>query len=90
MKIEINDTISIDCTNGYYNVHTYSLAKSGKSKGDKIKCGMKTYPNIFGAWDRLKELGVDSNKALANLENAKKMDRVIISKEALEKRKVKA
>jgi hypothetical protein len=84
--IDIDSTHSVDHKNGYYNVRVFGIVKSGKDKGDRKQSYMKTYADIFGAWDRLKELGVESNKALASLEKAKDADVVVISNKELEKR----
>ena len=86
--IDIDNTHSIDHKNGYYNVRVFTTVKSGEHKGEKKQAYMKTYASIFGAWDKLKELGVESNKALESLEKAKDEYVVVISKEALEKRKL--
>ena len=89
MKIDIDGVHSVDHTNGYYNIHVYGTVKTGDNKGNKQKLHMKTYPDIFGAWDKLKELGVESNKALECLEKAKDADVAVITKKALLKRKEK-
>jgi hypothetical protein len=87
MKIDIDGVHSVNHTSGYYNVHVYGVVKTGENKGDKSKLYMKTYADIFGAWDKLKELGVNSNKALECLEKAKDADVLVITKKALQKRK---
>ena len=69
--IYVSKDYQVSHKNGYYQVYAYLIAETGKQKGEKILSYMKTYPCIFTAHDKLKDLGIDGSKALNALGLAK-------------------